>query len=45
MTPDEEDLIRSRQRGRSIVMALLMGGLVVLVFAITIQRIRMGMGR
>lgn len=43
MTPLDQDLIRRRQRGRSIVLGLLLGGLVVLVFAITIAKIRMGM--
>jgi hypothetical protein len=43
MTPDEQDLIRQRQRGRARVMALLLGGLVVLIFAITLAKIRAGM--
>jgi hypothetical protein len=47
MTPPDpgpdHDLIRSRQRGRAIVMGLLLGGLVVLIFAITLSKIRMGM--
>ncbi|MBB5716350.1 hypothetical protein [Sphingomonas aerophila] len=43
MTPDDRDLIRRRQRGRAIVMGLLLGALVVLVFAITIAKIRTGM--
>jgi hypothetical protein len=47
MTPDPKrdmsDLIRRRQKGRSIVVALLLGALVVLIFAITIAKIRMGM--
>jgi VIT1/CCC1 family predicted Fe2+/Mn2+ transporter len=42
MTPDDEDLVRSRQRARAIVTALLLGGLVVLIFAITIARISSG---
>ena len=42
MTPDDEDLVRSRQRGRAIVMALLLGGFVVLVFFITLAKIRAG---
>ncbi len=37
-----EDLIRQRQKGRAIVMALLLGGFVLLVFAITIVKIRAG---
>jgi len=38
MTPDEEKLIRERQRSRSLVMALVLGALVVLFFAITIAK-------
>ena len=30
MTPDEEKLVRARQKSRSLVMALVLGGLVVL---------------
>ena len=43
MRHDEEDLVRRRQRGRALVMAVLLGGLVVLIFAITIAKIRQGM--
>ena len=43
MTPEEEDLVRRRQKSRSLVLALLLGGLVVLVFAITLSRIRLSM--
>jgi len=43
MTPDDLDLIRRRQKGRAIVMGLLLGGLVVLVFAITLAKIRLEM--
>ncbi|SEN43473.1 hypothetical protein SAMN05192583_2769 [Sphingomonas gellani] len=43
MMPDDQDLIRRRQRGRAVVMALLLGGLVILIFAITLAKIRMGM--
>lgn len=38
MTPDEQELIRKRQRGRALVMALILGGLVVLFYAISIAR-------
>lgn len=41
--PQDQDLIRQRQRGRARVMALLLGGLVVLIFAITLAKIRAGM--
>ncbi len=43
MSPDDQELIRRRQRGRAIVLALLLGGLVILIFAITLAKIRMGM--
>ena len=43
MTPDEQDLIRRRQRGRAIVMAVLLGALVILIFAITLAKIRQGL--
>jgi len=38
MTPDEQDLIRKRQRERARLMALLLGGFVILMFAITIAK-------
>lgn len=42
MTPDEQDLIQRRQRGRAIVMALLLGALVILVFAASWAKIKAG---
>ena len=42
MTPEEQDLIRTRQRTRAIIMALLLGAFVVLVFAISWVRITQG---
>ncbi|MBM6576710.1 MULTISPECIES: hypothetical protein [Sphingomonas] len=44
MTPEEQDLIRKRQKSRALVMALLLGALVLLTFAISIAKIQMGMG-
>ena len=43
--PDRElhDLIRRRQRGRALVMALLLGALVILIFAVSIAKIRIAM--
>jgi hypothetical protein len=38
MPPSDEE-IRRRQRVRAIIMALLLGGFVVLVFAITIAKL------
>ena len=39
MTPEEQKLIKARQRSRSIVTALVLGALVVLFFCITIAKI------
>jgi len=38
MTPEEEKLVRQRQRSRAIVMALILGGLVILFYAISIAK-------
>ena len=40
--PDNDDLIRARQRSRAIAMGLLLGSLALLVFAITIVKIKAG---
>ena len=40
---DTDDAVRGRQRGRATVMALLLGALVVLIFLVTIAKIRAGM--
>ena len=42
MNPEQQDLVRRRQRGRALVMGVLLGGLVILIFAITIAKIRAG---
>lgn len=42
MTPDDEELIRARQRARARVTAILLGALVVLFFLISIAKIRSG---
>ena len=40
MTPDgPEDKLRARQRSRSIVMAIALGAMVILFFAITIAKL------
>ncbi|MEJ7926268.1 hypothetical protein WG908_05780 [Sphingobium sp. AN641] len=39
MTPDEEKLVRARQKSRAIVTAVLLAALVVLFYAITIAKI------
>ncbi|WP_262708679.1 hypothetical protein [Sphingomonas baiyangensis] len=36
MTPEEERIVRQRQRSRALVLALLLGGFVVLMYAISI---------
>lgn len=38
MRPDDEDLVRRRQRDNARVTALILGGFVILVFAITIAK-------
>ncbi|UIJ46067.1 hypothetical protein LZK98_03705 [Sphingomonas cannabina] len=43
MTPQEEERYRARQRSRARVMALLLGAFVILMFAITIAKIKAGM--
>ena len=38
LTPEEEATIRARQKSRSLVMAVILGFLVILFFAITIVK-------
>ncbi len=38
MTPEDQELVRARQRDRARIMALLLGLFVVLMFAITIAK-------
>lgn len=38
MTPDEERAVRARQKARSIVTGVVLGGLAILFFAITIAK-------
>ena len=45
MTPDDQDMIRRRQRSRSLVMAVLLGALVILLFAVSIAKIKAGVGK
>jgi len=40
--PPRADQVRARQKGRAVVMALLLAGFVVLVFAITIVKVKHG---
>lgn len=42
MNKNDEKLIRRRQKGRAVVMAVLLGAFVILVFAISIVKIRAG---
>ena len=42
MHDDDEDVIRKRQRDRARIMALLLGGFVMLMFAITIAKMTVG---
>ena len=43
MTPEEQELVRRRQKSRALVMALLLGAFVILIFAIALTKIRQGM--
>ena len=45
MNKDEQDLIQRRQKSRAIVMAVLLGAFVILVFAISIVKIKAGIGQ
>lgn len=42
MTQNDDDLIRARQRSRAIVMAIALGAFVILVFAVSIAKIKAG---
>jgi hypothetical protein len=42
MTPQDQDLIRARQKSRATVTALLLGAFVILVFAIAMVKISAG---
>lgn len=42
MKPDQQNEIQRRQRSRSIVMALCLGALVILIFAIALTKIANG---
>jgi hypothetical protein len=42
-TPSHDDQVRARQRSRATVMALILGAFVILVFAISIAKIKAGM--
>ena len=43
-TPSTTEQIRARQRARARVMAWLLGGFVILIFAISIVKIQVGHG-
>ncbi|WP_173655804.1 hypothetical protein [Sphingomonas turrisvirgatae] len=42
MTPEEEKIVRARQKSRARIMALLLLAFVILVFAISIVKISQG---
>ncbi|MES2988393.1 MAG: hypothetical protein V4808_10850 [Pseudomonadota bacterium] len=44
MTDDETNMIRARQHSRARLMAVLLGAFVILVFAISIVKIKLGHG-
>ncbi len=39
MTPEEERIVRSRQRSRALVTGLILGALAILFFGITIAKL------
>jgi uncharacterized membrane protein YccC len=39
MTPDEEKLVRARQRARATITGIVLGALAILFFAITIAKL------
>lgn len=43
MIPDDQELIRARQKSRARVLAILLFAFVILVFAISIVKIQAGM--
>jgi hypothetical protein len=42
LIPPDQDAVQARQHSRARVMALLLGAFVILVFAISIVKIKMG---
>lgn len=42
MTPEEENLVRARQKSRARIVAILLFAFVILVFAISIVKIQAG---
>jgi len=42
VTPEEEALLRARQKSRALVMAVILGALAVLFFVVTIAKIKAG---
>jgi hypothetical protein len=42
VTPEEQDLVRARQKSRAIITGLLLGALVILFYAIAIAKIAGG---
>lgn len=40
--PSETETVRARQKSRALVMAVLLGAFVVLIFAISIVKIKLG---
>ena len=42
MTPEEEKIVRQRQKSRALVVALLLGAFVILIYGISIAKIAAG---
>ena len=42
MTPQEEQIVRKRQKSRALIVALMLGAFVILIYAISIAKIAAG---
>ena len=42
MTPQEEQIVRKRQKSRALIVALMLGAFVILVYGISIAKIAAG---
>ena len=42
MTPEEEKIVRARQKSRALVVALMLGAFVILIYGISIAKIAGG---
>ena len=42
MTPQEEQIVRKRQKSRALIVALMLGAFVILIYGISIAKIAAG---